>query len=391
MFALGAKDRCKKCRIQRALRHCPRVDKGLCWHCCNELRVDLKCPESCPYAGKMLEQNPLPAFKADTLAEMNHAIKSFIDRWIGKGNANFGDISPKAYASSNRAEMLAWLSGFQYPDFFPLDYLMHKLELDVAPGRQIENPEHVASKYLEHIIALEYDDLRALTMNKSPLADLNERYKDILGAVPFLKKVKSFCPVHTGFSEDGGSALVFVELNYKQEWTLVLRKDAENWYVRQNLNGNPSLYFRQNELYQNIATLLANSDDQKAYFEISEALRSYVDSADLYYYRALYWLLVKETSKAKVDLFNAIALDNLFTPPYLHLGLLYLNEKNYSEARLWFSAVLDLEPDNPDAANNLAIALLAGGNKADALKIWQELLKKNPAYELARKNLELYG
>jgi tetratricopeptide (TPR) repeat protein len=182
-----------------------------------------------------------------------------------------------------------------------------------------------------------------------------------------------------------------VELNHKQEWTLVLRKDADNWYVRQNLNGNPSLYFKQNELYQNIATLLGNSDDQKAYFEISEAMRSYVDSADLFYYRALYWLLVKAIDKAKVDLFNAIALDNLFTPPYMHLGLLYLNEKNYSEARLWFSAVLDLEPDNPDAANNLAIALLAGGDKADALKVWRELLKKNPAYELAKKNLDLYG
>jgi tetratricopeptide (TPR) repeat protein len=162
------------------------------------------------------------------------------------------------------------------------------------------------------------------------------------------------------------------------------------WYVRQNINGNPSLYFKQNELYQRIATLLANSEDQKAFFEIAEALRSYVDSADLYYYRALYWLLLKQPDRAKVDLFNAIALDNLFTPPYMHLGLLYLNEKDYSEARLWFAAIVNLEPDNHDAANNLAIASLADGDKADALTIWREILKKNPGYDLARKNLELY-
>ena len=110
MFSLSAKDRCKKCRIQRALRHCPRVNKGLCWRCCNDIRVDLKCPESCPYAGKKLEHNPLPAFKADTLAEMNHAIKHYIDLWIGKGNLLFDGMSPKAYASSNASEMLAWLT-----------------------------------------------------------------------------------------------------------------------------------------------------------------------------------------------------------------------------------------------------------------------------------------
>lgn len=393
MLSLSNKDRCKKCYNERALRMCPRIRKGLCWRCCNDLRIDLRCPATCPYAGKIVEDNPLPAFKSDTYAEMQAALKAYIDIWVGKAKEGFSGQSPKTFASLHPDDMLKWLSGFQYPDFFPLDYLMHRLELELERdlATQSQNPEEIAAAYLKSIVALEYDQLWELTLNRSPLAELRHRYQDILSKIPFLKKVTNFSYIHTSTSEDATQCIVFVELNFKQEWALVLRQEEGKWYVRQNINGNPSLYFKQNELYQRIATLLANAEEQKAFFEISEALRSYVDSADLHYYRALYWLLVKQVDKAKVDFFNAIALDNLFSPPYMHLGLLYLNAKDYPESRLWFAALVELEPENDDAANNLAIATLASGDVENALQLWRSILHRNPGYELASKNLQLYG
>ncbi|MDD3096184.1 MAG: tetratricopeptide repeat protein, partial [Candidatus Cloacimonetes bacterium] len=367
------------------------LNKGLCWKCCNELRVDMKCPESCVYSGKKQSENPLPSFKADTYVEMQHALRNYIDLWVGKVQDEFNLMSPLDYAREYKDQMLKWLSGYKYPDYFPFDYLVHKLGIELEPGQVAANPEQVAAEYLRHIIALEYQELRKLTLNQSTLADLEQRYPDLISAIPFLKKVKHFSNIHTGTSEDGSQCIVFVELNYKHEWCLILRLEEGKWYVRQNINGNPSHYFKQNEVYQKIATYLANSEDQKAYFEIAEAMRSYVDSADLFYYRALYWLLVKQVDKAKLDLFNSIALDNGFAPPYMHLGIIYLNEKNYSEAQLWFASMVKLQPDNFDAANNLAIATLASGEKEQALGIWRDILKQKPDYDLARKNLELYG
>ncbi|MCB5252558.1 MAG: tetratricopeptide repeat protein [Candidatus Cloacimonadaceae bacterium] len=391
MFSLSPKDRCKKCRSERALRLCPRIDKGLCWRCCNDLRIDLKCPDSCPYAPKLEADSAFPAFKADNNHEALHATKAYIDIWINKENPVFEGSNPRRLAAEDKKKTLDILSEFQYPGNFPVDYLMQKLELPYQKEAQIETPEDVAGRYLDHIIALEYDELQDLTMNNSALTDLKGLYAKLIRNIPFLKKIKRYSYIHSGLSEDGSQAIIFVELNHRDEYTLILRKEEGKWYLRQSLNGNPALYFKQNELYQSIAQILANGDDAKAYNEIVQAFRSYPDSADLFYYKALYWLLVKQPDKARQDFLASIALDNAFGPPYMHLGLINLNDKNYAEARKWFEALTELQPENADAINNLAIAYLADGDKEKALSLWRKILQSFPTYEMAKKNLEIYG
>ena len=388
---MNRKDRCKKCHSERALRLCPRINKGLCWRCCNELRIDLNCPESCPYAPKIETGSPFPAFKADNNHEAMHATKAYIDIWINKNSSIFAGKTPRELAAEDKKKALEILSEFQYPGNFPVDYLMQKLSLPYQKEAETDTAEEIAGQYLDHIIALEYDELQSLTLNNSLLPDLDGLYADLIRNNPFLKKLKNYSYIHSGLSEDHSQAIVFVEINHRDEYTIILRKEDSKWYVRQSLNGNPSLYFKQNELYQMIAQVLANGEDTKALNEITQALRSYPDSADLYYYKALYWLLVKQPAKAKQDLLSSIALDNSFGPPYMHLGLMNLNDKDYPEAEKWFAAFVQIEPENPDAMNNLAIALLAKGDKAKALSLWREILQSFPTHEMAKRNLELYG
>lgn len=388
---MNRKDRCKKCHSERALRLCPRINKGLCWRCCNELRIDLNCPESCPYAPKIETGSPFPAFKADNNHEAMHATKTYIDIWINKNSSIFAGKSPRELATEDKKKALEILSEFQYPGNFPVDYLMQKLDLSYQKVARKDSAEDVAGQYLDHIIALEYGELQELTLNTSSLPDLDGLYADLIRNNPFLKKLKNYSFIHSGLSEDNFQAIVFVELNYRDEYTLILRKEDDSWYLRQSLNGNPALYFKQNAVYQTIAQILANGEEAKALEEITLALRSYPDSADLYYYKALYWLLVKQPAKAKQNLLSSIALDNSFAPPYMHLGLMNLNDKDYPEAQKWFAALVQLEPENPDAKNNLAIAHLAGGDKAKALNMWREILQNFPTHEMAKRNLELYG
>ena len=320
-----------------------------------------------------------------------HATKTYIDIWINKNSSIFAGKSPRELATEDKKKALEILSEFQYPGNFPVDYLMQKLDLPYQKVARKDSAEDVAGQYLDHIIALEYGELQELTLNTSSLPDLDGLYADLIRNNPFLKKLKNYSFIHSGLSEDNFQAIVFVELNYRDEYTLILRKEDDSWYLRQSLNGNPALYFKQNAVYQTIAQILANGEEAKALEEITLALRSYPDSADLYYYKALYWLLVKQPAKAKQNLLSSIALDNSFAPPYMHLGLMNLNDKDYPEAQKWFAALVQLEPENPDAKNNLAIAHLAGGDKAKALNMWREILQNFPTHEMAKRNLELYG
>lgn len=391
MLSISRKDRCKQCHTERALRLCPRTKKGFCWKCCNELRIDLKCPKDCPYAARMEPDSPFPAFKADNNHEAVQATKNYIDLWVNKANPAFNNESPKQTVERDKAKALDILSAYQYPGNFPVEYLMHKMGLSALESSVPRHAEDTVTEYLNHVIALEFDQLRAYSLNRSPLADLEQRYQDLISSIPDYLKLRKFSFIHTGLSEDRSQSIVFVELNHKHEFCFILREHDSNWYIRQCVAGNPALYFKQNEQFQKIANLLANGEALQAQAEIQQALRSYPDSADLYYYRALFWILDKKIDKAKVDLFNSIALDNDFGPPYMHLGILYLNEKNYSEAELWFAALCKVEPENMDAANNLGIALLATGKKQEAIQIWQSILNHIPGHEMAKKNLELYG
>lgn len=391
MFSLSARDRCKKCSTERALRLCPRTKKGICWKCCNQLRIDLKCPSSCPYAPRIEHDSPFPAFKADNNHEALDATKKYLDLWIRKQNEAFDNASPLDMATNHKKKTLEILGGYQYPGNFPVDYLMDKLGLPHESEEIIEHAEDVVSRFLDQVIALNFMNMRSFTQNDSELADLKERYENILSQISYFKKLKKYSFIHTGMSEDGSSCIVFVELNLKHEFCFVLREAQSIWYIRQVIVGNPSMYFKQNAMFSKIAQLLGQADASTAFAEVSEALRSFPDNSDLYYYRGLCRLVNKENDKAKVDLLNSIALDNFFSPPYMHLGILYLNDKNYAEAELWFAALCRIEPENMDAANNLGITLIAQGKKDEALRVWQEILDRDPGHELARKNLELYG
>jgi tetratricopeptide (TPR) repeat protein len=364
---------------------------GMCWQCCNEIRIDLKCPTDCPYAPRIEAQSPFPAFKADNNHEAVDAAKKYIDIWIRMENPGFVSKSPISLATKDKKTLLDTLSGYQYPGNFPVDYLMDRLGLPLKKEEKKLHPEDVTAKYLDFVIALEFRELRSLTMNQSELADLAELYETIVSEIPYFKKLRQYSFVHTGMSEDGASCIVFTELNRKHEFCFVLREDNGTWYIRQCIVGNPSLYFKQNEIFSSIAQHLANGDASRAFDEIVLAQRSFPDSADLYYYRGLCRLLTKEQNRAKADLMYAVALDNGFAPPYMHLGILCLNDKDYKEAELWFAALCRIEPDNPDSANNLGIALIGQGRNDEAIKVWQSILQKNASHELARKNLELYG
>ena len=159
MLKLFKSSRCQSCYTERAIRVCPRKRKNICWQCCNETRCDTRCPENCDYAPKKEETKPFPSFKADSRAEAENAIKRHIDLWTGRENPFLKNKTPAKEASENPQEMFAWLSGFQYPVYFPMDYLLKKLDLSFTPAEKKEDPEDCVGKWMKTLIQLKWNEI----------------------------------------------------------------------------------------------------------------------------------------------------------------------------------------------------------------------------------------
>jgi len=392
MLSFPKSDRCRVCRDERSLRSCPRRRKDIGWRCCNEMRVDLRCPAACSYAARKDEtaQSPFPAFKADSASEFTHAIKMFIDLWIHHPNPALDDSAPVTVAQSDSTRLLDWLSGFRYPSVFPMNYLLEKLRLPKQEEPATDDPELIAARYLDSASTLDWQELRPLTINQADEPELAARYLEIISSIPTLKKVKQHSLIHAGLADDGITALVFVEINRKQDWTMIFSNQNGKWQLRQQLAGSPALFYSQNALHTSIAEALGAGNDTAAWELLERNMFLYPDSADLRYYLALYWQLVKEPDKAKVEYFNAVALDNDFYAPAFSLGSLNLSENRVQEAQFWFSYLAERHPDDLNVQNNLAACHAGKGEIETAKAIWRRIMAINPDYELAAKNLERY-
>ena len=67
--------------------------------------------------------------------------------------------------------------------------------------------------------------------------------------------------------------------------------------------------------------------------------------------------------------------------PYFYLGQIHQNEKTFLQAIPLFKRVVELKPDFLPAQQALAIALVNGGQKEDALQHLQAVLEKDPTNE----------
>lgn len=362
------------------------------WRCCNEMRIDLYCPNQCNYTPQK-DQNqisPFPAFKSESNAELIHATKLFIDFWINHPLEALDNQSPALVAEQDADRLLEWLGGFGYPDSFPMNYLLEKLRLPEQEESPAKDPESLAIAYLDAVMTLNWDDLRPLTINQESDPELGQRYREIVSAIPTLQRIKDYKIIHAGIADDGISAIVYLEINRKYDWTMLFSKSKGPWLLRQQYAGSPALFYEQNKIHKSIAEALGAGKDEEAWKLIEPNIIRYPDSSDLRYYLGLYWQLVKQMDRAKVEYFNAVALDNDFYAPAFTLGALYLSENNASEAHYWFNLLAAKHPHDLPVQNNLAAAFAGLGKTDLAKEIWRKVLTKDPHFEPAKKNLERY-
>lgn len=119
-----------------------------------------------------------------------------------------------------------------------------------------------------------------------------------------------------------------------------------------------------------------------------DGLRRTPDSGDLHAELGLLLAGIGRGSEATPHLEEGIRLIRAFRPDlHVALGAVAAESGKYREAEKHYKLVLEKEPTNPGAHNNLAIALYRTGHPAEAMAELHALIKAHPKYADATNNL----
>ena len=392
--------RCGICKERRGTRFCLRKGKDICWWDCNRLRVDLKCPESCSYALRKTD-NPSHSgmfhyqTKSDSQMEFKDLLICEMDKWMHTPQRIFKDQIPleMVKTSEGKQQIESLFQGIKLPSFIPLDYLAVRLKLEnlKLPSPEVSY-EEIAGQYLDQIIAQNWKGMLEFHHNQSHYQD--GKYADNFifrtSKSKLIKRIKHYDLISSALSEDKKRALVYFDINYGKDLTVVLKKD-NTWQIQARIFGKPELVNGENEAIQQVALLLSKNYISKVLPLLKKFINIYFDSSDMYYYYGLYYTFVKNRIEAEKYFLSAVELDPDFNEAKYNYAYILHGKKQLSEAKQLYKEILVNNPKDIKSLNNLGSIYLEQGNTEIARRNFSQCLKIDPEFELAKKNLERIG
>ena len=103
------------------------------------------------------------------------------------------------------------------------------------------------------------------------------------------------------------------------------------------------------------------------------------------------YIELNEFEKAQEVLDNSIAKNNKQPEPYSNLGYLYAKQMQFEAAINFYNKALALDPDFEQALVNKAAVLNVMGKKAEAQRLIQQVLKRNPNSVLAKQANQVFS
>ncbi len=388
------KDRCNLCKDERAVRFCLRKNKDIGWLCCNELRINGKCPAPCVYTPITVDSSSsvLPKIKVDSGTEMNDYLHKFLHLWIYTPNAELDNLSPQQLCQTDngRQKFSSWLLKYDHHDMTALRILNRILNLALPYGENDGGFEKTAEEFLNILITQDWQALLPFFPQADIRLELNliPYLLEKLQTTDLLTKVKHWQLVNAGFSEDKKEGFTFCEVNQKYNLTLLFCLENGCWKISQLICGTIQDFYAQKQIYENLAVSLSQEKIQQSSDLLEKAAAFYPLSADLAYYKGLYYMLQKDYSTAKTHFSFAAAREPKWREPIFQLSLLLLNDKDYSAAVIWLQYLRELYPADTLILNNLGVCYLGLEQKDKAREIWQSALEIEPDSGIIKKNLE---
>jgi tetratricopeptide (TPR) repeat protein len=369
-----------------------RLGKEICWQCCNELRVDQKCPEACKYALHKVSDLQFKT-NADSQYEYDDLLKREIDHWIRHPQEVFAGKIPlkMSETETGRQEMENFFSKYSALKYIPVNYLFDRLKLhNLKPTSQIEYPEKIAFKFMDKVVEHDWEATIPFLLKqeqyqseiyKKNYIERNEKHKP-------LNKTSYYQLISAAYSKDKKQALIHLEAAGKYDLTIVLKKVDDKWYVSSKLLGKPEIYNSETEALQQVAILLSKNQPGNAYELLKKYSSIYIDSADLQYYWGLYYTFDRRNKQALQHFLNAVEIDPEFWEAKYNYAYLIQLKNEFEQAKKLYQEILAKNPKEIKSMNNLAWIYIEEGRNADAKELLEKCLQIEPKFELAQKNLE---
>jgi tetratricopeptide (TPR) repeat protein len=388
--------RCGRCKQYRGHRFCLRRAQSICWNCCNELRVDRKCPESCQHSISQKDESLFLKTKADSQKEFADLLKKEIDFWLRNPQPVFDNQIPMIMAETEEGKkaLNILFQNLKLPAFFPISYLMERINLQQLKSQVIksESPEETAEAFLDFL--LQQDWLATLPLLYHHSAYQNETYLSAyvtrLSKHKIVSKIHEYSLLSSSINQEKTQALIHFEINRKYDLTILMKK-KEKWFVAAKIFGDPKHVLAENEANKQLAVLLTKKEFDKFLPLMEKYSAIFIDSADMYYYWSVYYTMNEQKEKAKEYLKIAIELDENFIDAKYNYAFLMHIENQLSEAEKWYRNVLKDEPDDVKSLNNLASILIDRGEVKEAKMLLEQCLLIKPDFEIALQNRQRLG
>ena len=385
-------DRCKICKERRGHRFCLRLANNICWHDCNKLRIDFKCPEECSYTLQQQDSFQIKT-KADSQVEYIDLLKKQVDKWILAPQKVFNDQIPLQMIGNEngKKKIISFLNQFKAHSLVPLSYLKERLSLDVlkVDSHKISF-EDIAMEFLTTIVLHEWENSTNFLLNSTFYTNKEylTNYIQRLSSNRILAKMTELDLISSASTKQNDQALVHFEINRKYDLTLNLKKLDNNWKIVSKIFGKPELYNSEKEAIQQVAVLLSKNQLGKVYELLKKYSDIYADSADFQYYWGLYHSFSKNNKKAEKHLFNAVEIDPDFTEAKGLYATILLQNNQSERAKAIYLEIIKENPKELKSMNNLASIYIEEGDKERARELLERCLKIDPNFIYAKKNLE---
>ncbi len=385
-------DRCKICKERRGHRFCLRLANNICWHDCNKLRIDFKCPEECSYTLQQQDSFQIKT-KADSQVEYIDLLKKQVDKWILAPQKVFNDQIPLQMIGNEngKKKIISFLNQFKAHSLVPLSYLKERLSLDVlkVDSHKISF-EDIAMEFLTTIVLHEWENSTNFLLNSTFYTNKEylTNYIQRLSSNRILAKMTELDLISSASTKQNDQALVHFEINRKYDLTLNLKKLDNNWKIVSKIFGKPELYNSEKEAIQQVAVLLSKNQLSNVYELLKKYSDIYADSADFQYYWGLYYSFSKNNKKAEKHLFNAVEIDPDFTEAKGLYATILLQNNQSERAKAIYLEIIKENPKELKSMNNLASIYIEEGDKERARELLERCLKIDPNFIYAKKNLE---
>lgn len=404
--------KCLKCSEHIGKRYCLRTNKHLCWHCCNDYRIDCLCPPECEYhikksvnVNETENKDLAQSFKTDSKAEIKDFLEKSYKLYLSKANPFFDNQIP--YLLKDTEEGKAYLiEKFSKQNLDPSVVSIIENHLKIKGIKsdsqvkqdilKIDTAEDIAVMFVNALAEENWDMAADFFASKDTKNKKDERYIRLvikkLKEKKLIKDLKYFSVLNSGLATNFMSAFCSVELNYDSIISILLTnqgdKQAPVWLVNSIIFGDVSLMFTETDNSKYIASHLGKKEYEKAFKMITQLEEIYPLSPDLHYYKGLYYSMKGQNKLALEAFCDAEILDPFFVEAIYNQAFIYMAENNLEKAKELYEKSVQLKPSNVDALNNLGVICLYEKNFAEAREYFKKCIEIAPDYQYGHDNLK---